>query len=260
MIPIRKIYIDSRFKSPDSKNDSNFYIDLPQVMYMPENTGFYLDDISIPVSWYAIGKDRNDHLYYKVNGIEHSAILPEGNYSLIDLNNAIVAELNRYYANFFQAFPNVKMNTVGIAITVDATLEILTDKQLVGAGFTDVNTASINNILRNFTPKVNNHASPYISGFVDLFPVRNIYITSVGLGNFNTISISGERSIIKKVPVTVGYDEIIHDQTVIGIDFLDCSQQTLSRIGFQLKDVFGNELNLNGQHWSFSIVFSRIRE
>ena len=74
------------------------------------------------------------------------------------------------------------------------------------------------------------------------------------------MSISGERAIVKKVPVTSGYGEIIHDQTVLGIDFLDCSHQTLSRIGFQLKDVFGNEINLNGQHWSFSIVFSRIRE
>ena len=48
MLPIKKIYIDSRFKSQDSKSDSDFYVDLPQNMLMPEGCGFYLDDISIP--------------------------------------------------------------------------------------------------------------------------------------------------------------------------------------------------------------------
>ena len=99
-----------------------------------------------------------------------------------------------------------------------------------------------------------------MSGYVDLIPIRNIYITSSGLGNFNTMSISGERAIVKKVPVTAGYGEMIHDQSVVGIDYLNCSKQTLSRLGFQLKDVFGNTINLNGQHWSFSIGFSRISE
>jgi len=261
MIPIRKLYIDSRFKSPDSKSNSNFYVDLPQVLLMPESTGFYLDDISIPVAWYAVGKDRNDHLYYKVNNEVGYAIVPEGNYTLISLNNKIVQLLNgNGRDNYFVSTPNVDAVTMGITITINATLELLTDEQLVGAGFTTTNPMSINNVLRNLIPKVNTHTSPYVSGYIDLIPIRNIYITSTGLGNFNTLSISGERAIVKKVPVTSGYGEIIHDQTVLGIDFLDCSHQTLSRIGFQLKDVFGNEINLNGQHWSFSIVFSRIRE
>ena len=68
MLPIKKIYIDSRFKSADSRSDSDFYVTLPQNMLMPDGCGFYLDDISIPVSWYMINKDRNDHLYYRIIG------------------------------------------------------------------------------------------------------------------------------------------------------------------------------------------------
>ncbi len=56
MLPIKKLYIDTRFKAPDSVSDSDFYIDLPQTLTMPEGTGFYLDDISIPVSWHPIEK------------------------------------------------------------------------------------------------------------------------------------------------------------------------------------------------------------
>ena len=238
-------------------------------MLMPDGCGFYLDDISIPVSWYTIGKDINDRLYFRINGNEGAnigfetvgfAVVPEGNYSLVTLNGAIVDELNKHMVDFFVSDPNLKTDTIGIKTDEPISFEILTDAQLDSAGFSSTNSRSINKVLRNFTPKVNSNNSPYVSGYVDLVPIRNIYITSSGLGNFNTMSISGERAIVKKVPVTAGYGEMIHDQSVIGIDYLDCSKQTLSRLGFQLKDVFGNTINLHGQHWSFSIVFSRISE
>jgi hypothetical protein len=121
-------------------------------------------------------------------------------------------------------------------------------------------SATVNNILRNFTAKVNNNNSLYESGFIDLFPIRNLYLSCSGLGNFNTMSVSGDRSIVKKIPVNAGYGEMIFDQSVVGIDYLDCSHQSLSRIGFQLKDVFGRVVDLHGNHFSFSIVFSRISE
>mgnify|MGYP003339117199 FL=1 len=114
MLPIKKIYIDSRFKSADSRSDSDFYVTLPQNMLMPDGCGFYLDDISIPVSWYTIGKDINDRLYYRVNGNEGFVVVPEGNYSLVTLNCAIVDELNKVFANDFASDPNVKTDTIGI--------------------------------------------------------------------------------------------------------------------------------------------------
>ena len=266
MLPIKKIYIDSRFKSPDSKSDSDFYVDLPQNMLMPEGCGFYLDDISIPVSWYEIMKDRNDHLYYRITGANNVVstgylVVPEGNYSRVDLNDVIVKQLNVGRTGTFLSNPQPHMNNIQIEYTpTGGSFEIFTDAQLAGVGFDATNSRSINNVLRNFTPKVNTHNDPYVSGYIDLVPIRNVYIVAHGLGNFNTMSISGERAIVKKVPVTAGYGEIVHDQTVVGIDYLDCSRQTLSRLSFQLKDVFGNVIGLNGQHWSFSIVFSRISE
>ena len=47
MLPIKKIYIDSRCKSSDSISDSNFQIDLPTTFLMPEDTGFYIDDVCV---------------------------------------------------------------------------------------------------------------------------------------------------------------------------------------------------------------------
>ena len=258
MLPIKKIYIDSRYKSGDSASDSNFYIDLPINMLMPDNTGFYIDDVAIPVSWYVIDAGRNDALHFKVLDQKFKVNLTPGNYSLVTLNDELVGKMNTVWPNYFRSVPNISKNTIGIVITQTTTFEILTDKQV--RALNEDADATVNNILRNFTPKVNNILTPYVSGFVDLFPIRNLYLTCSGLGNFNTMSVSGDRSIVKKIPVNANYGEMIFDQSVVGIDYLDCSHQSLSRIGFQLKDVFGRVVDLHGNHFSFSIVFSRIQE
>ena len=60
MLPIKKIYIDTRFKAPDSKSDTDFYIDLPITLLMLDDTGFYIDDVCIPHTWYKVEAGRND--------------------------------------------------------------------------------------------------------------------------------------------------------------------------------------------------------
>jgi hypothetical protein len=265
MLPITKLYVDSRFKSSDSVSDSDFKIDIPINLLMPENTGFYIDDVCIPVSWYTIDANRNNKLWFTFNGALQTVEVPPGNYSLVTLNTAIVDAMNKAttiiapVGNKFQSDPSVSANKIGIKGLTATSFSIYTDSQLIGIN-TPKPLNTMNEVLRNFTPKVNNNTSPFTSGYVDLFPIRNVYVTSTGLGNFNTLSVSGERNIVKKVPVTAGYGEIVFDQAVVGMDYLDCSRQTLSRVGFQLKDVFGNIIDLQGHHWSFSIVFSRIQE
>ena len=74
------------------------------------------------------------------------------------------------------------------------------------------------------------------------------------------MSVSGERGIIKKAPVRANYNEIIYDDAVLGIDYLTCSRQSLSGLEFQLKDMYGNFINLHGNHWSLCIVFAKMKE
>lgn len=257
MLPIKKLYIDSRFKSGDSASDSNFKVDLPTTLLMPQNAVFYIDDVSIPVSWYTIQTGRNNKLYYRVDGVAYEAAIPSGGYTVIELNKALVDAMNSVFVGNYEADPQVKTQQVSIKSVTDAPFEILTDDQAVAEGF-DRSLQSLNDVLRNYTPSVHTYGTPYFSGYVDLFPIRNLYITSPNLGNYNTLSVSGERGIIKKVPVSANYNEMIFDQVVLGSDYLDCSRQTLSRLEFQLKDVFGNLVDLNGNHWSFSIVFSHL--
>ena len=43
-----------------------------------------------------------------------------------------------------------------------------------------------------------NNTTPFVSGFLDLQPVKNIYISSPNLGSYSTIGPTGQQTIIKK--------------------------------------------------------------
>ena len=103
MLPIKKIYIDSRFKSSDSASDSDFKIDLPTTLLMPEDTGFYIDDVCIPHTWYPIS-ERNNLVAFKYNNTSNCyAYVTPGNYNAVALGVAIAAAMNAtllVYASF----------------------------------------------------------------------------------------------------------------------------------------------------------------
>ena len=274
MLPIKKIYVDSRFMSSDSKSSSDFKIDLPQNIDLPEDTVFYMDDICIPNSWYTIDEERNNKFYFKNGGTAYVKTIPAGNYSTSTFNAILVALMNTVQGSFTSDV-NLSLNKVGIitsitpstnqqivngvSVTYATTFEILTDNQIGLLGYAKP-YQSINNYLNNNVAKINNSSSPYASEYVNLNPIRNLYITSGNLGSYNTMSVSGERGIIKKVPVRANSNEITYDDAVLGIDYLSCSKQSLSRLEFQLRDVYGNNINLHGNHWSFSLIFAKMKE
>ena len=62
MLELKKIYIDTRFKTIDSKSDSDFTIELPRTINIPDDTTAYTNDIVLPVSW-TTADEQNDKLY-----------------------------------------------------------------------------------------------------------------------------------------------------------------------------------------------------
>ena len=64
-LPMKKIYIDSKFKRHDSVSTSNLKIELPYTLKLPDNTIFCVDDVCIPHTWYTIEAGVNDKLYVR---------------------------------------------------------------------------------------------------------------------------------------------------------------------------------------------------
>lgn len=279
-LPIKKIYVDTQFKSDDSISNSNFKIDVPLSLSFPENSIFFIDDVSIPHSWYVIEAGLNDKLYIFVSSVlpeeprAYSIVtIPPGNYNGATLAKAIQDETDKALLltdippeNFIIASFNRTLNSLTLQTDGDGyQFEILTPNDISTNfdgtwGGTPINIANpqdINEVIGNLigkTPKYDKNV-PF-SGVINLQPIRNIYIHS-SLGNYGTLGARGETTIIKQVSVTANKGEMIFDNVLTAYDFGDCSKQSLRRIFFELKDSKGNLINFHGSNLSFSIVFSR---
>ena len=128
-----------------------------------------------------------------------------------------------------------------------------------GGDYDKNNLASANDLIGNISINTTTHANnAAYEKPLNLNPIRNIYIHSPNLGNFNTYGPRGENTIIKKVPVSNNFGEMIFDQFMASNDSLDCSRQTLKTLEFRLTDVNGIEIPFNGSYCSFSIVFNQM--
>ena len=209
------------------------------------------------------------------------AIIKEGNYTTAEfataLNTAmyiatgafVLSALNPFAVTFskptnslvIQWNPNY-VATSGSGYTANKLFFLPTDHELSlkPAITAAVRKISINTLLKNFTNfQAYSVTNTFLSGNIDMNPLRNVHLSCTGLGNFSTTSLTGDRNIMKKIPINGQPGAIIYDSTQTGVDHLDCSRQTLSRISFQLKDNFGQLINLHGIHLSFSLVSSRIQ-
>ena len=262
MLPIKKIYIDTRFKAPDSRSDTDFYIDLPTTLLMPEDTGFYIDDVCIPHTWYTVEEGRNDQFHFSFMTGDATATVPPGIYEVAGLGTAIAKAISDRVqkADAVVSTYNKLYESITISLTNTAErFNIWTDAELTTGSKTEVLSRSINTLIKNYVSKPNDN-TPWTSGYIDMIPMRNVYLNCSGLGNFNTMTLNGNRNVVKKIPVNANAGDMIFDQTVTGMDYLDCSSQTLSRIYFRLTDAFGNTVDLHGNHFTFSIVFSRVQD
>ena len=103
------------------------------------------------------------------------------------------------------------------------------------------------------TSELFTYTAPYTSAFLNLVPIRNLYLSS-NISNYNTADLLGRRNIIKKVPVNSGFGSMIFDSLSQGDDYLDCSRQTIQTLNFKLTDTHDNIVPLTG-YMSFSIIF-----
>ena len=273
MLPVKKIYVDSKYKTADSVSDSNFKFQLPQTCYMPDDTKFFISDVCIPHTWYTVN-DFNNKLYLKTfdgNGLQsdYTLTLDKKTY-----NGATFATmLGNKIQTLTSIAPTVSFNATTNQLSLyigSLEFQFLTDKELqdpatltagnfswVGFPYDKSNLQSANAIISNTT----DNSSVYINTVpfyqqLSLQPIRNIYIHSTNLGSFSTLGARGESTIIKKIPVNNNYSEMIFsDYTSGGYDMLDCSKQTLRQLHFIITNVDGIEIPFNGNAMSFSIIF-----
>ena len=273
----KKIYFDTKYKTADSKSTSDFKVELPETLSFENNSVFYVDDIAVPHSWWTV-EDFNNKLYVCVydgaspgaipgNTYSHIITLSNGNYTGTDLAAEISTKFASVVGGGYSCFYLSKSNTLQIG-TTSPTLKfkVLTPNELktgLNGAFSlsyDKNKPNdCNEVLSNLevVSQVCDTLNPFKSGYLNMQPIRNLYLHSSNLGNYNSIGPDGSQTIIKKIPVTSDYNIMIFDQCVLYNDYNDCSHQTIKTLSFQLKTSRGDVVPLHGVDISFSIVFSR---
>jgi hypothetical protein len=175
-----------------------------------------------------------------------------------------------YPGGLFSCAYNAKTNTIQIAIVnPDISFYILTPKDLqdkLGGKFTlsyDVNKPmDCNEILSNLEGYSKEYSEnlPFISNYINMQPIRNIYMSSSTLGNFQTVALRPQgydNTIIKHIPVNSNFNEMIYCDTVVVNDWLDCSGLTLKKLDFKLMNSRSDVIPLHGVNMSFSLVFAK---
>ena len=276
-LPVKKIYVDSRMKTKDSVSDSDFKFELKQSLTLPRNAVCYIDDITIPHSWYNIDVNNNKLYIYANHGTNSTFYiigLTPGNYNgltlAIELNDKFNRMPNSYYLS-----ASFKVSTNELYIYTDSPdtgFKIFPDFELKkmaseggwsGAYYDPKNLCSINELIHNKKDYTlyYNKSKGYLSSFMNFNGLRNIYLCSPNLCSLSVLGPNGAAAnIVKKIPVTSDYGYNIFAGGSIAHDFIECSRQTWKTLEFQLRDVFGNSIDLNDNSVSFSIVLSTINE
>ena len=134
-LPIKKIYVDSSFKTKDSVSHSNFKFELSQSLTLPRNSTCFIDDITIPHSWYNINETNNKLYIYANRGTDSTydiLYIQSGNYNgatlASELNNLFNGMPGSYYLS---ASFNINTNQLNISTNSDQTgFQIYPDFQL----------------------------------------------------------------------------------------------------------------------------------
>ena len=276
MLPVKKIYVDSRNRTPDSVSASNFKIQLPYSIQLPDNCVFFITDVVIPNIFPLITTDTNDSLYFVVWDNVAGAIpatyfnitIPSGAYTAGSDTGSLAAALQILLNGTDMQAANVSFSvswsitTRSITISCNKYFKFFTDDELSVSGMNTLFKTSFNLSNPNTANDVFNIDTPmkptksYNTGFISFQPFNNIYLTSPNFGSFDTIA-SFSNNVIKKIPISVPYGYLIIDQNSTNNDFLNCSRQTIRTIEFGVKNSRGQYLDLQNMNISFSIIFNK---
>jgi hypothetical protein len=281
-LPLRKLFLDSRFRSSGSTDD--FEVQLEQGIQLPANAHCYLSEWTGVVSWETLN-ESNRNLYIGENvgtTVTHRIIqLPLGAYDSESLRAALQDSLNAGRPTGLGTYSVLRSSSAGSSATASlgsaafryytATVSsgsfcIISDALLESEGwYTGVwkanggahyNTKAIKstNELFQFSEQLLFQSS-HVSKFVDLRSKHSIFLHS-SLGNNDSLGPNGLRSILGKIPIDGSYGSIAHyEHGGSPYDMTSCGPTLLYRPRFWLRDARNNRVDLQGGHFSATIVF-----
>ena len=196
MLKFKKVYIDSSYKVSGTSSDFTIY--LPETVQLEDNMLCQIHEVSVSHSWYSINENNNN--FYVMKGIlppetpsgvtYRKLIIPVGNYTATELATQLETSLNTLDSgsrrNSFSVSCLAGLNKIQIQSNYPEVIyTVLTDFDVLvdnGERFVETvdanNLKSINKVLGVYTSSgdASTNVVPYITGFIDLTPVKSLYL------------------------------------------------------------------------------------
>ena len=274
----KKIFVDSKYRSNQSRSSADFSIELNENLETPEGTKLYITDVSIPAVWKSTEIGFYEYLYvmifdgdtlvknfriYLGNKIYYAQQL------CFDINEGLNSNTGDLSAGGIFVFAyDSATRTVEFKIKdgLSYTVKFPVDEELANyvngiwdtgtAPYNSNNPVSINYLLSNFVPST--PLSTWVSSYLNLVPFRYIFITSNSLSDYKySAPNSYSSSIIRKVLCTEQLGGIINDNSAPHQeDYIDIGGRNLRRLDFKITDEKGTVMNLYDIPVQFALLLS----
>lgn len=268
-IDVRKrlVNVDSRFREDFGNTTSaSFSYRIPTPI--KNITSIRIASVEIPNTWYELSRAaRTSFFTIAVNGgspIEVS--VNDGNYSAITLMAAVQSSLNAIAASlgigpFIVQFNNTPSSKVGIQVPAGVSIVFDFDA-MQSPRPADWGLGYILGFRQRQYSVVGTGGQVMIAeGYADLAGPNYIFLNIDELRCIeNTNKISGTDANIAKIVVSVDKGAIIYDDgsNLLTKEVVFPSPQNLSAFTVQLRNAYGEILDLNSMEWSFTIEATEI--
>jgi hypothetical protein len=281
-LQIRRLFVDSRFRS--SGGTSDFEVELEEGINLPSAAHAYLSEFTGVVSWNTVNEsNRNLYLGESVGGESKFRIvqLPVGAHDSETLRAELQDALNTGRPAGLGSYTVVRSSSAGSSATASlgsaayryytvsvssGSFNIVSDSVLQSAVFYNgvwrvaggpvYSTANLKSTNELFMfEEALAYRGSHVSKFIDLRSRHSLFL-HCSLSNNDSLGPQGLRSILGKIPIDGAYGSISryqhsgspHELTSVGPTFL-------RTIRFWLRDARNQPVDLQGSHWSATIIF-----
>ena len=271
-----KLYIDSRKRVRGS--DSDFAIQLPYPIQVSGKA--YVDVVLLSNNYYTIRAGECDRIYLDENDVatKRVAILAPGQYTVLELKDALVAtlNLNKAIVGQYQVTYLTATNRFQLAIVNPAATDVV---RIWQEEHLKANTADWSSVIALAANDLRsaNRACGFLDGTFlsstgtgvaatdapDVQPYKQLFLRSnLASGSSQSLGVNGESDIIRRIVCgNTPQNAMIHDVHSTPNDSVAIAgTPEFSQMWFQLIDVEGRIVDTHGHPISFSIIFQDIEE
>ena len=281
---VKKIYISSDKRV--SGHESDFHWQMPYSERVPQETEVLIDAVSIPNVFYTVDS-HNCNLFWGERNttaqpntrVFFKETLAHGNYTPQTLGTALQTKMNARsqafgYKNVYAVqysdltntltFTKTNNTTAPTPVVADFTFWSLRELKQQSATWAAASVATYDashpasaykliGLPRDATrTDATTHTMPHA---VNLIPHQCLYLHSSNLGTIgDSIGSGGEQTILRRIPVTAGFGDVINDTLANAADTINVAGHQLANLHFRLCDEDARTVNMRGVGFSFSFL------